>query len=110
MCGEWGVKIIIIVRRSSMIRLFRKYHRWLAVALCLPLISTVLTGMGYTMFDEWFHQERFAHFLMEIHTMEIIGLDEIFPVLNGLGLVGLLITGLSMTGLFRKRRSVNGIR
>lgn len=102
--------MIILIGRSSMIRFFRKYHRWLAVALCLPLISTVLTGMGFTIFDEWFHQERFAHFLMEIHTMKIIGLDEIFPVLNGLGLVGLLITGLSMTGLFRKRRSVNGIR
>ncbi|EAZ88784.1 hypothetical protein [Crocosphaera chwakensis] len=89
-----------------MIRFFRKYHRLLAVTVSLPLISTVLTGMGYTIFDEWFHQERFAHLLMEIHTMEIIGLDEIFPVLNGLGLVGLLVTGLTMTGLFRKRRSV----
>ena len=90
-----------------MIRFFRKYHRFLAIALSLPLILTVLTGMGYTIFDEWFHMGKFGHFLMEIHTMEILGLDEIYPVLNGLGLVGLLVTGLSMTGLFRKRRSIN---
>ncbi|MDJ0598474.1 MAG: peptidase [Crocosphaera sp.] len=90
-----------------MIRIFRKYHRFLAIAVSLTLILTVLTGMGYTIFDEWFHQERFAHFLMKIHTMKILGLDEIYPVLNGLGLVGLLVTGLTMTGLFKKRSSVH---
>lgn len=88
-----------------MIRLFRKYHRLIAIAVSLPLILTVITGVGYTIFDEWFEQERIAHFLMGIHTMDILGLEEIYPVLNGLGLMGLLITGLSMTGLFKKRHS-----
>lgn len=86
-----------------MSRLFRKYHRFIAIAVSLPLILTVITGVGYTIFDEWFDQDNIAHFLMRIHTMKILGLDEIYPVLNGLGLVGLLVTGLSMTGLFRKR-------
>lgn len=93
-----------------MIRLFRKYHRFLAIVLSLPLILTVLTGMGYTIFDEWFHMGKLGHFLMDIHTMKIFGLDEIYPVFNGLGLVGLLVTGLSMTGLFKKRRSVQEIQ
>jgi hypothetical protein len=39
--------------------------------------------------------------------MEIIHLEKIYPILNGLGLIGLLITGLSMTGLFRERPQTN---
>ncbi|WP_015785200.1 hypothetical protein [Rippkaea orientalis] len=86
-----------------MIRLFRKYHRLIAIAVSLPLILTVITGVGYTIFDEWFHQEAIAHFLMRVHTMKLLGLEEIYPVLNGLGLMGLLVTGLTMSGLFKKR-------
>jgi hypothetical protein len=86
-----------------MIRAFRKYHRLIAIALCFPLILTVITGLGYTILDEWFHQDKIAEFLIQVHTLEIIGLDSIYPVLNGLGLIGLLITGLSMTGLFKNR-------
>lgn len=90
-----------------MIRTFRKYHRLIAIAACIPLILTVITGMGYTIFDEWFHQDEIARFLMQLHTLKFLGLETIYPLLNGLGLVGLLVTGLSMTGLFKKRRSIN---
>ncbi|MEA5533527.1 peptidase [Crocosphaera sp. XPORK-15E] len=88
-----------------MIRLFRKYHRFLAIAVCLPLILTVISGVGYTIFDEWFEQDEIAHFLIKIHTMKLLGLEGIYPLLNGLGLIGLLVTGLSMTSLFKKRHS-----
>ncbi|BAY89386.1 hypothetical protein NIES37_35150 [Tolypothrix tenuis PCC 7101] len=88
-------------------RMFRKYHRQIAIALCIPLFLTVLTGMGYTIVDEWFHQGELGEFLLSIHTFEILRLGKIYPILNGLGLVGLLITGLSMTGLFRKRPEQN---
>ncbi|MBE9124784.1 MULTISPECIES: peptidase [unclassified Coleofasciculus] len=86
-----------------MVRAFRKYHRLIAIAVCLPLLLTVITGMGYTIFDEWFHQDEIAEFLIGVHTFKILGLETIFPILNGLGLIGLLVTGLSMTGLFKKR-------
>lgn len=85
-----------------MIRAFRKYHRQIAIAVSLPLILTVISGVGYSLFDEWFEQEKIAEFLLEIHTMEILHLEKIYPLLNGLGLIGLLVTGLSMTGLFKK--------
>ncbi|MBD2208259.1 peptidase [Nostoc linckia FACHB-104] len=88
-------------------RMFRKYHRQIAIALCIPLFLTVITGMGYTIADEWFHQGELGEFLLRIHTFEILRLGKIYPILNGLGLVGLLITGLSMTGLFRKRPEQN---
>lgn len=86
-----------------MIRTFRRYHRQIAIILCLPLFLTVLTGMSYTITNEWFHQHDFGEFLLKIHTLEILHLEKIYPLLNGFGLVGLLITGLSMTGLFGKR-------
>ncbi|EHC08380.1 hypothetical protein [Fischerella thermalis] len=83
-------------------RVFRRYHRQIAIALCLPLFLTMLTGVGYTIVDEWFGQEQLGAFILSLHTLEIIHLEKIYPLLNGLGLLGLLITGLSMTGLFRK--------
>lgn len=86
-----------------MSRLFRRYHRQIAIALCLPLFLTVLTGVGFTIAHEWLHQNELGEFLLGLHTLEIVHLEKIYPLLNGLGLVGLLITGLSMTGLFRTR-------
>ncbi|MBE9210801.1 peptidase [Nostoc sp. LEGE 06077] len=84
-------------------RMFRRYHRQIAIILCLPLFLTVLTGMGYTIAHEWLRQDELGEFLLGLHTLEIIHLEKIYPILNGLGLVGLLITGVSMTGLFRQR-------
>lgn len=86
-----------------MIRSFRRYHRQIAIVLCLPLFLTVLSGMGYTIADELFHQDKLGEFFLRLHTLEIFHLGEIYPLLNGLGSIGLLITGLSMTSLFRKR-------
>lgn len=86
-------------------RMFRRYHRQIAIILCLPLFLTVLTGMGYTIAHEWLHQDELGGFLLGLHTLEIIHLEGIYPILNGLGLVGLLITGVTMTGLFRQRAS-----
>lgn len=88
-------------------RVFRKYHRQIAIAISLPLILTVITGVVYTILFEWFQEEEISRFMMGIHTMKILHLEKIYPVLNGLGLIGLLVTGLSMTGLFNKRRSSN---
>jgi len=85
-------------------RVFRKYHRQIAIVASLPLILTVISGVGYTIFDEWFDQKEIGEFLLQVHTLEIVHLDKFFPVLNGLALIALLVTGLSMTSLFNKRR------
>lgn len=88
-----------------MIRAFRKYHRLLVLIACLPLLLTVISGVGYTLFEEWFEQEEIAEFMLQLHTFELFHLEKIYPLLNGLGLVGLLITGITMTSLFRPKRS-----
>jgi hypothetical protein len=87
-----------------MIRNFRKYHRLLALIVFLPLFLTGLTGMGYVILDEWLQIDNIGNLMMSVHTGRFLKLDKIYPVLNGLGLVVMLVTGVSMTGLFRQRR------
>jgi hypothetical protein len=94
-------------KQNLLFRAFRKYHRILAIILCLPLILTVVTGMGYTILVEWFELEDAAELLLGLHTLEIIHLEKFYPVLNGLGLIGLLVTGMTMTNMFKKRPTVN---
>lgn len=85
-------------------RLFRKYHRILGIILSVPLLLTVLTGMLTTVVHEWSVSIGVpASFLLSLHTGEIFHLEGIYPILNGLGLLGLLATGLSMSGLFGKK-------
>lgn len=87
-------------------RSFRKYHRLLAPILALPLIITVLTGMLATMVGPWsLNLGLTRSFFLGIHTGEILHLEGIYPMLNGLGLIGLLVTGLSMTNLFNKSKA-----
>lgn len=87
----------------NMSRLFRKYHRWLAVICTLPILLTVITGMLFPI-AKALHQRQLAGFLIHLHTLEILGLESFFPIINGIGLLGLLITGVYMTSLFRERR------
>ncbi len=82
----------------------RKYHRLVATLFCLPLFFTALTGIGAAIADTWWHQPNLSAFLITIHTFQIFNLDAILPVVNGLGLLGLVATGFSMTGPFTKRR------
>lgn len=85
-------------------RLFRKYHRFLAPIAALPILLTVITGILITIIREWSIGLGVpASILLKIHTGEIFHLAAIYPLLNGLGLLGLLITGLSMTGMFGKK-------
>jgi hypothetical protein len=85
-------------------RAFRKYHRTIAIVLCLPLLLTVLTGVAVTLVGEWSLSLGLSRsFLLKLHTGELFHLESIYPLLNGLGLLGLLVTGISMTSLFKQR-------
>lgn len=87
-------------------RVFRKYHRWLAIVCSLPLLVTVITGMTFPI-AKALHQRELAGFLIHLHTLETFGLDGFFPIINGLGLLGLLISRIYMTRLFRKQRPLS---
>ncbi|MGB7247872.1 MAG: peptidase [Phormidesmis sp.] len=88
-----------------MSRLFRKYHRWLALIVLLPLTLTVITGMLATISQEWpINIGLASNFLLKLHTGEIFGLQAIYPIFNGIGVIGLLVTGASMLGLFGRKK------
>ncbi|HEY9645213.1 MAG TPA: peptidase [Chroococcidiopsis sp.] len=91
-----------------MSRNFRRYHRALGIIACLPLVLIVLSGLGYTILDEWLDVEGMGSLMLKIHTLDFLGLGKIYPVVAGLGLVGLLVTGMDLTGLFRRKRSASG--
>lgn len=62
----------------------------------LPLILTAITGVVYRLSKDWFGLSRDqVHFLMSIHEGEYLGhtLEPFYVLLNGLGLVWMLITG-----------------
>jgi len=78
------------------IRQFRKLHRTLAPIVLLPLTVTIFTGVVYRLGKSWFGLSRDqVHFLMVIHEGEYLGhtLEPIYVLLNGLGLLWMLVTG-----------------
>lgn len=87
-------------------RTSRKYHRFIAPIICLPLALTVLTGMATTVVGEWSLNVGLSRsLLLSLHTGEIFHLQAIYPMLNGIGLIGLLVTGVSMTGLVGRKQA-----
>lgn len=89
-------------------RAFRKYHRWLAAIVLLPLGLTVITGMLITFAREWSVPLGVSpRLLTQIHTGEIFHLEGIYPILDGLGVIGLLVTGATM--LRRSRRQAKSV-
>jgi hypothetical protein len=87
-------------------RSFRKYHRFIALIVFIPLFVTLTTGILATIIDPdgWNLNLGIPRsLLLSIHTGEIVHLQAIYPVLNGLGLLAMIVTGLSMTSLFNQK-------
>jgi hypothetical protein len=88
---------------------FRKYHRVLAGIVALPLILTTITGMLVTTVAEWKLNFGISRsFLLGLHNGELFHLEAIYPILNGMGLLAMLITGLNMTNLFHRKSPKSG--
>lgn len=86
-------------------RTFRKYHRTVALILAVPILLTVITGILVTLIREWgFNLGFTSGVLLRIHTGEIFHLEGIYPILNGLGLLALVITGINMSGVLERRK------
>lgn len=80
-------------------QLIRKWHSTVAPIVLLPLFVTVATGVTYRLSKDWFGLSRDqVHFLMVIHEGEYLGktLESFYVLLNGLGLLWMLITGGTM--------------
>ncbi len=86
---------------------FRKIHRLSAPIIFLPLAVSTITGSIYRIGRSWFGMSKeVGKVLLSIHQGEFLGefLTPVYVLFVGLGAVLLLITGINMTGIFRKKR------
>ncbi|MEL6462672.1 MAG: PepSY domain-containing protein [Cyanobacteria bacterium J06621_15] len=89
-------------------QLLRKLHLTIAPIVILPLLITVSTGVIYRISKDWFGLSRNqVHFLMVLHEGEYFGktLESVYVLLNGLGLLWMLVTGGAM--LFQNFKNLN---
>ena len=73
----------------------RHIHRFLAPIMVLPLFVTALTGCVYQLLDMAGQGEAFD-WVLGIHKGDfgLLDLESIYPFLNSLGLLVLLLTGI----------------
>jgi len=81
----------------------RRLHAALAPLVLLPLLLTVCSGMAYRLLRDWAGLGRDqAHILMVLHEGEwlrsLVGPlgESVYVLLNGLGLLWMLLTGALM--------------
>jgi hypothetical protein len=83
----------------------RKFHRLIAPWLAIPLILTLATGITYRLGRAWFGMSKeTGSRVLDIHAGGWLGGtgSVIYVILMGAGLLGLVVTGLS---LVRKSRA-----
>ncbi len=84
---------------------FRKLHRSIAPIIFLPLLLSTVTGLGYRLGKSWFGMSAdLGDLMMVFHQGEFLGqkLVPIYVLLVGLGMLGAIVTGLSMTKIFSR--------
>lgn len=84
----------------------RQLHRALVPFMVLPLLITLTTGTAFQ-FAVAADRAQDFFWLLELHRGKFgsINLEFIYPILNALGLLTLMITGLMMWLGLPKRRS-----
>jgi uncharacterized iron-regulated membrane protein len=86
----------------------RRWHAAVAPVVLAPLLITVCSGMAYRLLKDWGGLSRPAvHWLMTLHEGEWLGhaAEPIYVLLNGLGLLWMLVSGglmLSQRWLLRQ--------
>ena len=87
----------------------RELHQRIAPFVLLPLLVTVCSGVGYRLARDWFGASREqVHWLMTLHEGEWLGptLEPVVVLMNAIGLLWMLITGLALL-IERWRRQVH---
>lgn len=88
---------------------FRKVHRIAAPIIFLPLAVSTVTGLIYRIGRTWFNMSKdVGEIFLNIHQGEYLGdfLMPIYVLLVGLGAIMMLVSGINMTGIFRKKRQL----
>ena len=74
----------------------RKYHKVLGGIFALPLLWATCTASLAVIMEGVFHNEKLADYVLKFHTLEIIGLDDVYPFIFLIGIIGLITTALIM--------------
>jgi hypothetical protein len=89
----------------------RQAHALVAPFVLAPLLLTACTGVAYRVLRDWLGWDRDqAHGLMTLHEGEwlkpLVGRhgETLYVLLNGLGLLWMLATGLALVGQRLRRR------
>jgi uncharacterized iron-regulated membrane protein len=88
----------------------RQFHRKIAPILFAPLLLTALTGVGYRIGRSWFGlSDEFGDFMMVFHEGRFLGrpIVPFYILLVGLGLSGMIVSGVSLISKRRKAPSSN---
>jgi uncharacterized iron-regulated membrane protein len=86
----------------------RLWHRWLAPIFFLPLLVSASTGIMYRLGKVWFKlPKEQTSLLISLHQGTYFGqaLRPLYILFVGLGLLGMLVTGIQMTSVFRKLKT-----
>ncbi|MEM7797422.1 MAG: PepSY domain-containing protein [Cyanobacteria bacterium P01_C01_bin.118] len=87
----------------------RQLHRFMVPFMVLPLLLTLTTGTAFQFAVAAGRAQDFF-WLLELHRGKFgsVNLEFVYPILNALGLLTLIITGLLMwLGLPRRRSNVS---
>ena len=85
----------------------RKLHRVIAPLIFLPYLLTTITGVYFILGHSWFKMpDKLSQIMMGIHTGGFLGeeLAPVYTLLNGLGAIAMLITGIYLSRMFVSRR------
>ncbi len=83
---------------------WRRLHRKIAPIVFLPLFVSAVTGILYRVGKSWLGLgDSFGEMMMFIHQGSYLGkqLRVIYVILNGLGLIAMVVSGITMAGIFR---------
>lgn len=83
--------------RNHYLQNVRHFHRTLAPIMLLPVLLTLITGTIYQMFDLAGKGDDFD-WLLDLHKGHFgpLNLEIVYPFLNALGLLFLVLTGTSI--------------
>lgn len=90
---------------------FRLIHQWFAPIVFLPLTISSVTGIIFRIGRTWFKiSDDSGEILLDLHQGAYFGKygEIIYVILVGVGALILLVTGIEMTGIFRRRRLPQG--
>jgi DMSO/TMAO reductase YedYZ heme-binding membrane subunit len=88
---------------------WRSLHGWLSPIVFLPLAITAMTGIAYRLGKDWFGlSNKQASIFMRLHQGSFLSssLQSVYVLFVGVGLLAMLITGIQMSGILRKRRAI----